>query len=105
MLFVASSIDQWVDYVNSSIAPLSNAITQQVFGHEETDQRSFGIRLTNLKKNLLPIEKHLKLRNYLVGYALTLADVTLVANLVVPFQTVLDQAYRKEAIPNLTRYC
>lgn len=51
------------------------------------------------------MEKHLKLRNFLVGYNLTLADVTLVANLVLPLQSYLDAIYRKDTIPNLTRFC
>lgn len=67
--------------------------------------KTFSIALNNLKKSLLPIEKHLKLRNFLVGYSLTLADVTLIVNLINPLQTMLDQQYRKETIPNLTRYC
>lgn len=36
---------------------------------------------------------------------MTLADVALVTHLIVPLQTVLDQSFRKESIPNLTRYC
>jgi hypothetical protein len=46
----------------------------------------------------------LKLRNFLVGYSLTLADVVLIVALIVPLQTVLDQGYRKDTIPNLSRY-
>jgi glutathionyl-hydroquinone reductase len=46
--------------------------------------KSFSIALNNLKKSLVPIEKHLKLRNFLVGYSLTLADVTLLVNLINP---------------------
>ena len=45
------------------------------------------------------------MRNFLVGYSLTLADVTLVVSLLTPLQTVLDSGYRKDSIPNLTRYC
>lgn len=101
---IASSIDQWVDYVNSSVSPLANQVTQQVFGHDQTDMKSFSILLNQFKKSLLPFEKHLKLRNFLVGYSLTLADVTLVVALLTPLQTVFDQQYRKE-IPNLTRFC
>lgn len=88
--YLASSIDQWVDYVNSTIAPLSNVLQSQVFGFEETDQRTFGVTLNSLKKSLQVFEKQLKLRNFLVGYSLTLADVTLLVNLLVPLQTVLD---------------
>jgi glutathione S-transferase len=67
--------------------------------------KTFSIALNSFKKTLLPLEKHLKLRNFLVGYSLTLADVTLIASLVNPLQTVLDQQYRKDTIPNLSRYC
>ena len=103
---VASSIDQWVDYINTSVAPLSLQVSQSVFGHDtSSDMKSFSIALGNLKKSLVPIEKHLKLRNFLVGYSLTLADVTLLVNLINPLQTVLDSGFRKETIPNLSRYC
>jgi hypothetical protein len=46
---------------------------------------------------------HLKLRNYLVGYQLTLADVYLVISLIAPLQTLLDKKYR-ETVPNLMRF-
>ena len=46
----------------------------------------------------------MKLRNFLVGHSLTLADVVLIVALVVPLQTVLDQGFRKDTIPNLSRY-
>jgi len=67
--------------------------------------KTFSITLNQFKKTLAPFEKHLKLRNFLVGYALTLADVTLVVNLITPLQTVLDQQFRKDSLPNLSRYC
>ena len=66
--------------------------------------KTFSIALNSFKKTLLPLEKHLRLRNFLVGYSLTLADVTLIASLITPLQTVLDQQYRKDTIPNLSRY-
>ena len=102
---LASSIDQWVDYINQSVSPISQAISQQVFGQEATDMKNFSIALNQLKKAIQPFEKHLKLRNFLVGYSLTLADVTLVVNLITPLQTVLDAGFRKDSIPNLSRYC
>jgi glutathionyl-hydroquinone reductase len=46
--------------------------------------RAFSIALNKFKKTLAPFEKHLKLRNFLVGYSLTLADVTLVVSLITP---------------------
>jgi elongation factor 1-gamma len=67
--------------------------------------KSYSILLNALKKSLTPFEKHLKLRNFLVGYSLTLADVTLVVNLLTPLQTVLDAQFRKDNLPNLSRFC
>jgi glutathione S-transferase len=87
---IAAEIDQWVDYVNSTVVPAS----QRLF--DEADQKTFSITLNNFKKTLAIFESHLKLRNFLVGYSLTLADVTLVVNLIIPLQTTLDQSVRKE---------
>jgi hypothetical protein len=49
-------------------------------------------------------EQHFKLRNFLVGYQLTLADVYLLAVLISPFQLFIDEKTRKGTFPNLTRY-
>lgn len=49
-------------------------------------------------------EKHFKLRNFLVGYQLTLADVYLVAVLISPFQLFIDEKTRKDTFPNITRF-
>ena len=48
--FAASLIDSWVDHISSSISPLSHSLAQQVFGNQESDQRSFSIDLNNLKR-------------------------------------------------------
>lgn len=49
-------------------------------------------------------EKHFKLRNYLVGYKLTLADIYLTAVLLAPYQLVIDKKQRDSQLPNLTRF-
>jgi len=67
--------------------------------------KSFSIALNQFKKTLLPLEKHLQFRNFLVGYSMTLADVALIVNLITPLQTVLDNQYRDGTIRNLARYC
>ena len=41
----------------------------------------------------------------MVGYQMTLADVVLVGHLIIPLQLYLDAVYRKDSIPNITRYC
>ena len=49
------------------------------------------------------MEKHLKLRNFLVGHQLSLADVYLTAVLLPVFEKVLDKKMRTNHLPNLTR--
>ena len=60
--------------------------------------------VTELRNALAPIEQHLRLRNFLVGYQLTLADVLLVSVVAVCFELVFDKKTRKSTLPNLARY-
>ena len=73
-------------------------------GRTPCDQRSFSVALNELKTSLQCIEQHLRLRNFLVGYQLTLADAFLVATVAVCFELVFDKKIRKQTLPNLARY-
>ena len=46
----------------------------------------------------------MRLRNFLVGHQLTLADAMLVSVISVCFELVFDKKTRKSTIPNLARY-
>jgi len=67
--------------------------------------KDFAIKVGHFEKELAPLEKHLTLRNFLVGYNLTLADVILVFALSQALQFFIDHATRHKTFPNLTRYC
>ena len=56
-----------------------------MLGLKESEIRSFSQQSGLLRSNLETFEKHLKLRNFLVGYKMTLADVYLTAVLIAPF--------------------
>ena len=45
------------------------------------DLKAFSIAQAELRSSLTSIESHLRLRNFLVGHSLSLADVFLVATL------------------------
>jgi len=68
------------------------------------DMRSFSIAQTDLRSSLTSIEAHLRLRNFLVGHSLTLADVLLVGVLSQAFHLSVDKKTREAHLPNLTRY-
>jgi glutathione S-transferase len=53
---------------------------------------------------LTNIEQHLRLRNFLVGHQLTLADALLVSILSVCFELVFDKKVRKASLPHVSRY-
>jgi glutathione S-transferase len=58
------------------------------------DVKNFSIALTELKNALNNLENHLKLRFYLVGHSLTLADVFLVSVLAQTFTLAIDKKTR-----------
>ena len=74
-----------------------------VLGLIESDPRTFGVSLKDLKAALQVVDKRLNLRNYLVGYQMTIADVVLAVHLILPFQLLLDQGSAKE-MPNVARF-
>ena len=89
-----AQIDQWIDITSSQVAPQAHNLVQQVTGFAESEIKAFSKSLSAFKQNLTLIEKHLKLRNYLVGYQLTLADVWLIVNLIAPYQLFIDKKTR-----------
>ena len=66
--------------------------------------RAFSQQLGDFKNSLARFEKHLQLRNFLVGYQLTLADAYLVNALAGPFKLMFDKKTRMAKFANLTRY-
>lgn len=50
------------------------------------------------------VEKHLLLRNFLVGHNLTLADVYLFHAIIGPFKHLYEKKTRLEYLSNITRF-
>ena len=66
--------------------------------------RAFSQQLGAFRDSLSVFEKHLQLRNFLVGYSLSLADVYLVHCIVGPFRHLFEKKTRLDKLPNLTRF-
>ena len=96
----------WTDYINSTVVPAAQRVIAQCDGTAKVqmDVKNFSIALTELKNSLANLENHLKLRFYLVGHSLTLADVLLVSILAQTFSLAIDKKTRDSLLPNLTRY-
>lgn len=93
----------WTDYINSNVVPAARKVIAQCNGLNKPsmDLRQFSMASTDLKNALASIEAHLKLRNFLVGHSLSLADVVLVGLLVCAFSLAVDKKSRDASLPNL----
>lgn len=96
----------WSDYINSQVMPAARKVIAQCNGLNKPvmDLRQFSMAQTELRNSLASIESHLKLRNFLVGHSLSLADVVLVSMLVHAFSIAVDKKSRDANMPNLVRY-
>jgi len=99
-----AQVEMWIDFINSSVAPAAKRVIDQVVGKAPSDVKSFSIALNELKATLTSVEQHLRLRNFLVGHQLTLADALLVSTVSECFELVLDKKGRDGTLPNLARY-
>ncbi|CAJ0948834.1 unnamed protein product [Ranitomeya imitator] len=89
-----SLIKQWVNYAESDVLPAAYGMD-----HKQTKDRS----RVELQKILEVLEGHLKVRTYLVGERLSLADIAVSCCLVHPFSKVISSSHR-QSTPNVTRW-
>ena len=80
--------------MQSSVVPAAARVLGMVAGTVAADKMNFSISLNELKQTLMPINEHLALRNFLVGYQMSIADVLLVTVLSKCFELVLDKKCR-----------
>ena len=74
-----------------------------ILGYMDFKQAVHDKAVGDLHKALSVVESHLLSRTFLVGEAVTLADIVLAATLFYPFKLVLDEAARA-AYPSVTRW-
>jgi elongation factor 1-gamma len=100
----AALVDQWVAFVDSDIAPYNTLILQLVKGaihpYNKPIHTVFQDRIASA---LTILEKHLATRTFLATERITLADITLAAELQSAFSTTVDAALRAK-LPNVLRH-
>uniref|UniRef100_R4GB05 valine--tRNA ligase n=1 Tax=Anolis carolinensis TaxID=28377 RepID=R4GB05_ANOCA len=95
-------VRQWISFADLEVAPAACAAAFSVLGVSKQNKQ-VNRALAELRNLLGVLDSHLKLRTYLVGEAVTLADVTVACALLLPYKYVLDQALRSSYI-NVTRW-
>uniref|UniRef100_A0A8C4REL5 Valine--tRNA ligase n=1 Tax=Erpetoichthys calabaricus TaxID=27687 RepID=A0A8C4REL5_ERPCA len=99
----SSLVRQWLSFSENEIIPASCAWTFPVLGVVNSSKQIIDRAEADLKKILNVLDMHLKLRTYLVGESITLADISVACALLLPFKYVLDPVVRKPFI-NVTRW-
>ncbi|KAJ7317306.1 hypothetical protein JRQ81_003468 [Phrynocephalus forsythii] len=96
-------VRQWISYADLEIAPAACAVAFSALGVSKQNKQVTDRAMAELRSLLKVLDNHLKLRTYLVGEAVTLADVTVVCSLLLPYKYVLDQGLRA-SFTNVTRW-
>ncbi|XP_053329001.1 valine--tRNA ligase isoform X2 [Spea bombifrons] len=87
-------IKQWVNYAESDLLP-------STYGLEHAQERDRAY--LELQRILGFLDHHLKVRTYLVGERLSLADIAVSCCLIHPYSKVLSPSVR-DNLPNVTRW-
>ena len=101
--FEAAQVDSWLDFAVTDLELPAALVTGPIFGTAPSAPAVEAEALAKLKEALAVLEAHLLPRTYLVGEAVTLADVVAACALVQPMRLVLDGAARTP-FPSVTRW-
>jgi len=101
--FETSQIDQWIDWTRGELEIQIQVWVYPILGYIANNQQATELAKEDIKKALNVLNDHLKLRSFLVGDRLSLADVIVALTLYYPFKLVFDPNFRKP-FPNVTRW-
>mmetsp|Transcript_10552 Transcript_10552/g.31761 ORF Transcript_10552/g.31761 Transcript_10552/m.31761 type:complete len:435 (-) Transcript_10552:112-1416(-) len=102
-LLDAAFVESWIDFSTTEIdGPLGSWVYPH-FGILPYDKKKEDAAKEALKKALSVLEAYLQTHTYLVGNAVTLADIIMYANLHFGFTAAFDPEFRKP-FPNVQRY-
>eukprot|EP00501_MAST-03F_sp_TOSAG23-6_P002509 GSMAST32.ASY1.ANO1.2646.1 assembled CDS len=101
--FEQCQVDSWLDWCSNELEIPVTMWVFPIFGFLPPNPKSVQKAKKDTATALNVLEAHLKSRSYMVGEAITLADICLVSTLVYPMKMVFDFAFRK-AFPCVTRW-
>ena len=102
-LFESAQVDQWVDFCSHNLELPTSLWVYPVLGYMAHNAATAAKAKTDLAAGLQVLENHLADKTYLVGHAITLADIAIATTLVYPFKFTCDAAFRK-SFPSVMRW-
>ncbi|XP_032903388.1 elongation factor 1-gamma-like [Amblyraja radiata] len=91
----AALVRQWTSYADIELLPIACASTFPAPGLLKHNKQAVDRAPVELRKTLRFLDDHLRLRTYLVGEKITLADVAVSCALLLPYQHVFNPECRK----------
>jgi len=101
--FESAQVDSWLDFCVTDIEIPATLVTYPIFGWLDDRPEVTKSSMANLKSALATLEAHLLSRTYLVGEAVTLADIAVACALVNVFKVAMGSADRA-AYPSVQRW-
>jgi len=98
-----ASIDAWMDWCSNELELPCCVWFYPVAGYMPFHPEAYTKAKEDLAKALNTLNSYLLDKTYMVGEAITLADITIASALVYPFKLVCDKAYLKP-FGNVTRW-
>jgi elongation factor 1-gamma len=96
-------IQQWISFADNEILPPACTWVFPCMGIMAFNKQATERAKEDLKKALVALNEHLKLKTFLVGERISLADICCMSNLLMPYKWVLDTEFRA-GFNNVTRW-
>jgi elongation factor 1-gamma len=93
--FNQAQVDSWIDFCTNELEVPMGMWIFPVLGFMENVPEITAKAQNDMKKALAILNNHLAMNTYMVGRAITLADIVLVSALYYPMKLVLDTKFRK----------
>ena len=96
-------VQQWISFADNEILPPACTWVFPCMGIMPFNKQATERAQADLKAALAALNDHLKLKTFLVGERISLADICCMANLLMPYKWVLDPEFRA-GFNNVTRW-
>jgi elongation factor 1-gamma len=101
--FEIAQVDQWLDFHNNEIDPLTFTLMAMIAGWQPANKDLYAEAKKGLKEAVKVLEGSLKGKKFLVGDSVTIADITIASVLSIPFRLLFDEKVR-HGIPSVTEW-
>jgi len=98
-----AQVDQWIDFSTNEVEPARGIWLYPIMGYIAFNEKAYSEAKKEISSSLTVLNGHLLNNTYLVGNAVTLADITIATALVHLYTMVFTPKFL-QAFPNVTRW-